>query len=578
MGYIGAGPTRFNTADELTVTGDAQIDTTTLVVDSTNNRVGVGTASPTTALDVTGTVTADGLTIADTAPFINITDTDTGVDHQITGSSGVGNLSIKTDVNNEAADGDFFINTKATNRMRVQGGGDISFYDSSGVTQGLFWDASTQRLGLGTTAPSTKIHLNESGSANAVQRIQAGTNGYAAQLHLYGNNVGGAAYNSVASYVNGDSTPQWEITGPEASAEDQMLFHTGGAERLRITSGGSVGIGQSSPATPLHINGVPGTSTLRLDAGGTLGGARRNWAISAEKYAAGALSIEYGSTEGAAPSNAAMTIDSSGRVGIGTTSPASYSSGGSNLVVANSNSGANAVGMSLVNPNGAVGTSVSLDFVPNSNIALASISSPRTAANGATDLAFNTYTGSSMTEKFRITSGVSGGQVRIGTFGAFGGGNAYLGVHVNSTTKAMVTETGDTSGRSHFSFRNGNGEVGGIDTGGSSTFYNTSSDYRLKENVADMTGAIDRVKALAPKRFNFIADDTVTVDGFLAHEAQAVVPEAVKGTHNEVDDDGNPVMQGIDQSKLVPLLTGALREAIAKIEALETRIEALESA
>jgi nitrogen regulatory protein PII-like uncharacterized protein len=93
-----------------------------------------------------------------------------------------------------------------------------------------------------------------------------------------------------------------------------------------------------------------------------------------------------------------------------------------------------------------------------------------------------------------------------------------------------------------------------------------------------MTGAITRVKALAPKRFNFIADADTTVDGFLAHEAQAVVPEAVTGTHNEVDEDGNAVMQGIDQSKLVPLLTGALQEAIAKIEDLETRLAALEGA
>ena len=94
-----------------------------------------------------------------------------------------------------------------------------------------------------------------------------------------------------------------------------------------------------------------------------------------------------------------------------------------------------------------------------------------------------------------------------------------------------------------------------------------------------MTGAIDRVKQLSPKRFNFIADDTNTlVDGFLAHEAQTVVAEAVTGTHNEVDDDGNAVMQGIDQSKLVPLLTGALKEAIAKIEDLEARIATLEGA
>ena len=67
---------------------------------------------------------------------------------------------------------------------------------------------------------------------------------------------------------------------------------------------------------------------------------------------------------------------------------------------------------------------------------------------------------------------------------------------------------------------------------GSATAYNTSSDDRLKENVVNMTGAIDRVKLLAPKRLNFIADADTTVDGFRAHEAQTVVAEAVQGTHN----------------------------------------------
>jgi len=127
-------------------------------------------------------------------------------------------------------------------------------------------------------------------------------------------------------------------------------------------------------------------------------------------------------------------------------------------------------------------------------------------------------------------------------------------------------------------FVNPNGQVGSIRTNGSSTSFNTSSDHRLKESVEDMTGAIDRVKQLSPKRFNFITDSDTTVDGFLAHEAQTVVAEAVTGTHNEVDDDGNPVMQGIDQAKIVPLLTGALKEAIAKIEDLETRIATLEGA
>jgi len=126
-------------------------------------------------------------------------------------------------------------------------------------------------------------------------------------------------------------------------------------------------------------------------------------------------------------------------------------------------------------------------------------------------------------------------------------------------------------------FAKGGTQVGRIDVTASSTSYVTSSDYRLKENVADLTGAADRVQQLAPKRFNFIVDADTTVDGFLAHEVQSVVPEAITGTHNEVDADGNPVYQGIDQAKLVPLLTAALQEALTKIDALETRIVALET-
>jgi hypothetical protein len=114
--------------------------------------------------------------------------------------------------------------------------------------------------------------------------------------------------------------------------------------------------------------------------------------------------------------------------------------------------------------------------------------------------------------------------------------------------------------------------VGSVTTTSTSTSYNTSSDYRLKENVVPLTGAADRVKQFQVHRFNFIADPDTTVDGFLAHEAQTVVPEAVTGTHDEVDADGNPVYQGIDQSKLVPLLTAALQEALAKIETLEQRL------
>tara|TARA_R100001510_G_C7642920_1_gene200475 strand:+ start:320 stop:1867 length:1548 start_codon:yes stop_codon:yes gene_type:complete len=115
----------------------------------------------------------------------------------------------------------------------------------------------------------------------------------------------------------------------------------------------------------------------------------------------------------------------------------------------------------------------------------------------------------------------------------------------------------------------GSSTVGSITVSNSATAFNTSSDYRLKENIVDMTGSVDRVKQLKPKRFNFTNDTENTVDGFLAHEAQTVVPESVTGTKDEVDNNGDAVYQGIDQAKLVPLLVGAIKELTARIEALE---------
>jgi hypothetical protein len=155
--------------------------------------------------------------------------------------------------------------------------------------------------------------------------------------------------------------------------------------------------------------------------------------------------------------------------------------------------------------------------------------------------------------------------------------NGLRWVAGTSTTDAQSESyAGNTATRYHHVFSNPNGAVGSVSTNGSATAYNTSSDYRLKENVVPLTGAADRLNQLQVHRFNFIADPDTTVDGFIAHEAQAVVPECVTGTKDEVDDEGNPVYQGIDQSKLVPLLTAALQEALAEIESLKARVTALE--
>jgi len=162
--------------------------------------------------------------------------------------------------------------------------------------------------------------------------------------------------------------------------------------------------------------------------------------------------------------------------------------------------------------------------------------------------------------------------------GSNGGNYGGIGVRFNNIAYGAGAEFVRTSpyDGSAIRFMYQSSQVGQINIGTTSTAYLTTSDYRLKENVIELTGGIERVKQLQPKRFNFI-DDEDTVDGFIAHEAQEVVPESVNGEKDELLPNGEPVYQGIDQAKLVPLLTAALKEAIAKIEDLETRIQILEN-
>jgi hypothetical protein len=163
----------------------------------------------------------------------------------------------------------------------------------------------------------------------------------------------------------------------------------------------------------------------------------------------------------------------------------------------------------------------------------------------------------------------SSGNVLVGTTSLILGSSGVAGVQVGSSF-VSIGKTG-TSSSTMMTFNNGNGQVGAISTSGSSTSYGTSSDYRLKTAVTYDWDATTRLKQLRPARFEWTSDgdNAVPVDGFLAHEVQDIVPEAISGTHNEVDDEGNPVYQGIDQSKLVPLLVKTIQELEARIAALE---------
>lgn len=192
---------------------------------------------------------------------------------------------------------------------------------------------------------------------------------------------------------------------------------------------------------------------------------------------------------------------------------------------------------------------------------------------------------SSPTERMRINSN---GRLLIGTTAEIAvsentnpgimlaNDGTYLSARNSTSPNFFVSKIGTGNDGDVMRFARNGSQVGSISVSSTATAYNTSSDYRLKENIEPVSDGVTRLQQLKPSRFNFIADPDKTVDGFIAHEVQAVVPEAIHGTKDEVDADGNPVYQGIDQSKLVPLLTAALQEAIAKIESLETRLAALE--
>jgi hypothetical protein len=542
-------------------------------------------ATTATGIDVTGTVTADGLTVDSTTGFSWLPVSTAGAKVGAIGT-GTGLIINTPSVNASfgsglAIDGSYAsdlssVNVKAfgpkfssygselnlftsndtslLKRQTIASNGDISFYEDTGTTPKLFWDASAESLGIGTSSPSEKLTI--------AGDVQIGESSGGEKLKFVG---ASSKYNFlVGKQVNVDNA--LEITPSTAAGGN--TFST---PAVVVNSSGNVGIGTSSPYGALTVDTANGI--LNIANGNTSGGTKiQAWGATPSN---GYLAIEGYDKEYA-------RFDSSGNVLVGTTSDnvANQSgttqgvriAGAQNIQVASTGIAAyfnrlstdgdivefRRAGTAV----GSIGT-VDADLTVFSKASghkglrfgsgyLAPTNNAGTIEDAAVDLGISSH----RFKDLHLSGVMYSGTARIGTTTTNSGATVNIKAASNGIQVVFQNSSGTTIGY-----------IGNVSD--SSTIYATSSDYRLKENVVAMTGATDRLKQLNPTRFNFIADADVTVDGFLAHEVQDVVPEAITGTKDAVDDDGNAVYQGIDQSKLVPLLVATIQELEARITQLE---------
>ncbi len=367
---------------------------------------------------------------------------------------------------------------------------------------------------IGATSAAAGVLVVDGNSANNIWVVGRDSDGTGS---LSFRNAADNAYNARLEAVSG-----------------ALKFETNGTLALTIDSSQNVGIGTDSPDEKLDITG----GYLKFNGGdyGLKGSASLSYNATSDHYFQSG-----GSTK--------VTFKAGGNVGIGTTSP------GYKLEV---NGTAYINGETTVDDTLKVAGTIQITgtgALPQSG---AGIYRP-----ASDTLGFFTSGNSRM----RISSS---GDILFGT-STKGNDFAYFEAADNNR-RILHVGSSSTGSETVVIFRNPNGAVGSVITDGSTTSFGSSSDYRLKENVVEMTDALDRVSQLKPSRFNFIANPDKTYDGFLAHEVQDIVPEAISGDKDEVDEDGNEKYQGIDQSKLVPLLVGAIQELKAEIENLKSQI------
>jgi hypothetical protein len=492
------------------------------------------------------------------------------------------------------------------------------------VTSGSALTFDGTSLGVAGTATNA-VSVTSTATTTALKLDNTNANGWGSNLAIFTGGSAAGYFGTIGSLLG--STAQ-DLAIYATSSKGVRIYTNDNNERMRVTSAGDVGIGTSSPSQKLDVAGnITATAWL-----GRANGSAPSADCAIYRAADNTLGFSTASTE-------RMRLDSSGNLGLGVTPSASNACTNIELpygatLSARSNTAApqfammsNAVGnwyaaTYKINgfatqytqqgndgthawytaPSGTAGNAITftqamtLDAsgnlmvgttTPTANCKLTVTGAGISIAGGRGSTfalaypdwsIYNTSSGNALafdngTERARIDSS---GNLLLGATSAHNFGIPSIQAGGSNANAIISVRRDTTSAADQILFYNPNGSVGSISTSGSSTTYGTSSDYRLKNTIAPMTGALAKVALLKPCTYKWNADGS-DGQGFIAHELAEVVPQCVTGEKDAVNEDGNPQYQGIDTSFLVATLTAALQEAHGLIKNLETRISALEA-